>query len=350
MALRDKRILVTGGAGFIGSSLVDALAARGNRVTVLDDLSTGKRANLADALQTGRVTLVEDSILNSDILQALVPQADVIFHLAVQCLRICFDQPHLVHDVNATGTLGLLETAYRLNPGLERFVYVSSSEVYGTARRAPMTESHPLAPTTTYGASKLAGELYTQAYVTMYGMPAVIARPFNTYGIREHHEGASGEVIPRFIVNLLNDRPPVVFGDGQQTRDFTYVSDTVDGLIRVAECDALLGEAVNIAYGQEATIDAIARRLLSLMGRDALAIQYEAERPADVRRHYADITKLRNATGFEPAVSLAEGLQRAVDWFKSCAQGDPAALLAQCGAARNWEGVQKTPCAPTSAR
>lgn len=338
MDWHNKRILVTGGAGFIGSSLVDALAAQGNDVIVLDDLSTGKRENLAQALATGRVSLVEDSILNADLAQTLIAQVDVVFHLAVQCLRVCFDRPHYVHDVNATGTLTLLEAVHQVRPALERFVYVSSSEVYGTAQHTPMAESHPLVPTTTYGASKLAGELYTQAYGLTYGLPVVIARPFNTYGEREHHEGASGEVIPRFIVNLLNERAPVIFGDGSQTRDFTYVRDTVEGLIRVCQADSLVGEAVNIAYGQEISIQAIAHQLLALLGRESLGVQYQADRPADVRRHYADITKLRQHTGFQPRMAIDEGLSKTVAWFQH-QYDNPAALLAQCGATRNWEGV-----------
>ncbi len=171
MKLSKKKILVTGGAGFIGSNLVDALV-RDNDVIVLDDYSTGKPDNLREAQTSGRLELIEGSIMDTELVKSLVKDVDVIYHLAVQCLRVCFDKPYYVHDVNATGTLNLLEAAHTLNPKLERFVYCSSSEAYGTAKTVPMNEdTHPLEPTTVYGASKLAGELYTKAYHITYDMP-----------------------------------------------------------------------------------------------------------------------------------------------------------------------------------
>jgi UDP-glucose 4-epimerase len=339
MQLKDKKILVTGGVGFIGSNLVDALV-KDNDVVVLDDFSTGKRENLQDALDkpatADRLRVVEGSILDNALVQSLVADVDVIYHLAVQCLRICFDRPHTVHEVNATGTLNLLEAAHRLNPGLERFVYCSSSEAYGTAKTVPMNENtHPMEPTTVYGASKLAGELYTRAYYTTYGMPAMILRPFNTYGYREHYEGASGEVIPRFVVRILNGLPPVIFGDGSATRDFTFVTDTVEALIRAGECDDFLGQAVNLAYGREVSIREIAERLLKLLGREDLQIEWQPERPGDVHRHYADVARLQAGTGYKPSIDIEAGLERYIAWFRAH-YPDPAALLAECQT-ENWK-------------
>ena len=326
---RGQQVLVTGGAGFIGSNLVDALVAAGSQVTVLDDLSVGKRDNVNPAAR-----LVEGSILDRAMVGELVTSASVVFHLAVACLRVCFDRPHHVHDVNATGTLNLLQEIQDRNSGLKRFVYVSSSEVYGTAIEAPMTEEHPLNPTTVYGASKLAGELYTQAYFRTYAMPTVIARPFNTYGYREHHEGASGEVIPRFMVRIVNDMAPVIFGDGEQTRDFTFVSDTVAGLMKAAECEALVGDCVNIARGEEVTIRRIGELLLQITGRNDLVIQKEDPRPADVLRHYANVGKAERLLGFRAPVGIEAGLQLYVDWFRKNHQ-DHSGLLAQMQD-RNW--------------
>jgi UDP-glucose 4-epimerase len=335
MQLKNKKILVTGGAGFIGSNLVDALV-KDNDVIVLDDFSTGKRENLKEAQASGRLQLVEGTILDKELVQSLVRDVDVIYHLAVQCLRVCFDRPHYVHEVNATGTLNLLEAAHRLNPRLERFVYCSSSEAYGTAKTAPMNEdTHPVEPTTVYGASKLAGELYTRAYYTTYGMPAMILRPFNTYGYREHYEGASGEVIPRFVVRILNNLPPIIFGDGSATRDFTFVTDTVESLIRAGECDAFIGQAVNLAYGQEVSIKEIAERLLKLLGREDLQIEWQPERPGDVHRHYADVARLQAGTGYKPTIDIEAGLKRYVDWFRAH-YPNPAALLAECQT-KNWK-------------
>ena len=345
MNLTDKHILVTGGAGFIGSNLVDALLTRGNRVTVLDDFSVGTYQNLEDGLRPRAVpdnlVVIEGSILDTGRVEEVVRDVNVVFHLAVRCLRVCFDRPHDVHEVNATGTLTLLEAVRNMNPNLERFIYVSSSEIYGTAMQAPMTEHHPLVPTTTYGASKLAGELYAKAYHTTYGLPVTILRPFNTYGYREHFEGASGEVIPRFVVNILNGKPPVIFGDGTQTRDFTFVTDTVEGLIRAGSEESFIGEAVNIAYGEEVSIKDIAERLLTVLGREDLGVRYQAERPGDVSRHFADITKLGQRTGFKPSVSIEEGLTLYVDWFRKT-YPCPETLLSECQI-ENWKLFEGVP-------
>lgn len=335
MQLKNKKILVTGGAGFIGSNLVDALV-KDNDVIVLDDYSTGKLENLQDAQKSGRLQVVEGSIMDMGLVRKLVAEVDVIYHLAVQCLRVCFDKPHYVHEVNATGTLNLLEAAHQLNPKLERFIYCSSSEAYGTAKMVPMQEdTHPLEPTTVYGASKLAGELYTRAYYLTYGMPTMVLRPFNTYGYREHYEGASGEVIPRFVIRILNDLPPIIFGDGSATRDFTFVTDTAESLIRAGECDAFIGQAVNMAYGQEVSIKQIAEMLLKQLEREDLNIQWEPERPGDVHRHYADVTRLQQTTGWKPSIDIKTGLKLYIDWFKAY-YPDPKALLAECQT-HNWK-------------
>lgn len=339
MDLRDKRILVTGGAGFIGSNLVDELVARGAEVIVVDDFSTGKEANLAGVKQSGRVHIVKGSILDALLVRKLVKESDMIFHLAVQCLRVCFDRPHLVHEVNATGTLNLLEAMRMVNQGassrrISRFVYCSSSEVYGTAKTAPMSEEHSLEPTTTYGASKLAGELYTQAFHTTWGLPTVIVRPFNTYGYREHHEGTSGEVIPRFAIRIMNNLPPIIFGDGSQTRDFTFVTDTVKGIITAGSADNLIGQTVNIARGQEVTIKEIAERLLKLLGKEDLEIQYQPTRPGDVIRHFADPAKAAKLTGYKAEIDIDQGLQLYIDWLKK--QNLDAAKLLNEMTTKNW--------------
>lgn len=336
MDISGKKILVTGGAGFIGSHLVDALLERNNHVIVLDDFSTGKPENLKQAKNDNRLTVIEGSVLDVPLVQRLVRDVNIVYHLAVQCLRVCFDKPHYVHEVNATGTLNLLEAAQQLNPSLERFIYCSSSEAYGTATVVPMNEvTHPVVPTTVYGASKLAGELYTQAYHMTYKMPTMVLRPFNTYGYREHYEGASGEVIPRFVIRILNQLPPVIFGDGSATRDFTFVTDTVEGMIRAASCDGLIGQAVNVAYGQEVSIKDIASKLLHVLGKEALGIQWEPERPGDVHRHYADVERLQQATGWKPSIDIDSGLLRYVDWFKQ-EYADVAVLMKDCQT-HNWK-------------
>jgi len=311
--IKNKRILVTGGAGFIGSHLVDQLS-RQNQVVVADDLSAGKRENLADAIRYRGVILKKADIRNLRLMRRLMKGIDIVFHAATQCLRLSFTKPHLVTDVNVVGTLSAL-TAARENK-VHRFVYISSSEVYGTAIEAPMREDHPIRPTTVYGATKFAGELYTLSFFQRYGMPVNVIRPFNTYGPRSHFEGYSGEVIPKFLVRLMSGKPPVIFGDGKQTRDFTYVSDVVDGMIRAAASDKLIGKPVNIAYGREISINEIAREVISLFG-EKLKPVYEAPRPSDVRRHFADVRLAGQKLSYTAKIPIRSGLKIFADWFQS---------------------------------
>jgi len=198
---------------------------------------------------------------------------------------------------------------------VERFIYVSSSEAYGTAKTVPMNEDHPLEPTTPYGASKLAGEAYARSYYLSFELPVVVVRPFNTYGPREHLEGAYGEVIPRFVLRVMNNLPPVIFGDGQQTRDFTEVRDIVRGIVSACECEDLIGETINIAAGREVSINEVAQTVLILLGRDGeLTPIYMKPRPGDVRRHYADISKARQFLNFRAQIGIEEGIRHYIDW------------------------------------
>jgi UDP-glucose 4-epimerase len=211
---------------------------------------------------------------------------------------------------------------------IKRFIYISSSEVYGTAKDVPMSEDHPLEPTTVYGASKLAGELYTLAYYRTYGLRSMIIRPFNTYGPRAHFEGLYGEVIPKFILRVFSDMPPLIFGDGTQTRDFTYISDTVKGIIMASECDAIIGQTVNIARGQEISINELAAIIMRTLGKESLKPRYEQKRPGDVMRHYADVSKAERQFGFKPEIDIEKGIRLYANWFKSN-NYDPSELLKQ---------------------
>jgi UDP-glucose 4-epimerase len=323
-ALPRRRVLVTGGAGFIGSHLVDALAARGDHVLVVDDLSVGTRANLAHHGDRRDVELHVGSVLDRECVQPLLTGVDTVFHLATQCVRVSLFDPEIVHDVNAGGTLRMLMAA--ADASVRRFVYVSSSEVFGSAQTVPMGEDHQTAPTTVYGASKLAGEHYTLAFHRTSRLDTVIVRPFNTYGPREHFEGPYGELIPKFVLRVLNGLSPIVFGDGDQTRDFTYVTDTVSGILQASDAAGFTGRSVNVARGEEVSVKRIARLVLDACRRPDLPITFGRERPADVRRHYADITRARLELGFVPDVSIEEGIRRYVEWFRA-AHPNPAALL-----------------------
>ena len=330
MKLKDNKILVTGGAGFIGSHLAERLA-EDNFVRVVDDFSTGSWDNLGSLTGRPNVEIIEGTITDSEACREWCSGADLVFHLAVSCLRTSLNDPLASHDVNAGGSLNLCRAAQAC--AVDRFVYVSSSEVYGTALAPPMAEAHPREPTTVYGAAKLAGELYAQAYLRTYGLKTIIVRPFNTYGPREPWQGKRAEVIPRFILRMLAGQPPVIFGDGAQTRDFTYVDDTVQGLILAAACDRLVGQAINIARGREISIS----RITTLIG-EMLGVELPAEtapaRPGVVMRHWADVSMARDLLGFEARTDITEGLARSIDWFKAAA-AERGLTCAQAGEA-NW--------------
>jgi len=313
MQLRDRKILVTGAAGFIGSHLSDRLA-EANELVLVDDFSVGLRENLDEAGRCENVQVVEADIRDRERMLALCEGIDVVFHLAISCLRTSLGRPFLSHDVNAGGTLSVCLAAR--DREVPRLVYVSSSEVYGTAQTVPMSESHPCDPMTVYGASKLAGELYALACWRTYGLPVTVARPFNSYGPREPYSGQRAEVIPRFILQLETGRSPVVYGDGTQTRDFTFVEDTVQGLLQIAELDEAAGEVVNVAFGQEASILRVAELLCRITGRDGVEVVHDSPRPGDVDRHFADVSKAKRLFGFQPRVDLEMGLEHTVEWFR----------------------------------
>jgi UDP-glucose 4-epimerase len=331
MLVREGRVVVTGGAGFIGSHLVDALARRGCIVRVLDDLSTGKVDNLSSH---PRVELIQGDVRDRTLVAGLLQGVDVVFHLACRGVRHSIGNPLESHEVNATGTLVLLEAARSL--GVKRFIHVSSSEVYGTARSVPMHEDHPCCPETAYGAAKLAGEAYARAYFRTYGLPTTVVRPFNNFGPRSHHEGDCGEVIPRFAVWALNGVAPVIFGDGTQTRDFIYVEDTAHWLCRVAECDALIGETVNLGTGRETSVRQLAEWVCAAAGRADLTPRHLPPRPGDVQRHLAGIARAETVLGFRAETTLPEGLAKLLHHLQTRSE---AALLVGQIPEVNWAAV-----------
>jgi UDP-glucose 4-epimerase len=326
-----KSVIVTGGAGFIGSELVRQVAAEGVPVVVIDNLINGKRENLADV--QGGVTLLEYDIRDVSAYAPILRDADVVYHLACLGVRHSVHSPLENHDVNATGTLRLLEASRSAH--IPKFVYVSSSEVYGTAQRVPMTEDHPTCPCTVYGGSKLAGEAYARAYYRTYGFPTVVVRPFNTYGPRSHHEGDSGEVIPKFMLRCLAGKPMVIFGDGTQTRDFTYVSDSARGIILAGTTTAAIGRTLNLGSGFEVSINDLACTIAEITDRSDAEVVHDHARPGDVLRLYADMSQARSLLGYEPQVRMEAGLAMLVDWYRS-QKASPEQLLRD-EVVRNWD-------------
>jgi UDP-glucose 4-epimerase len=330
MDLTNNHLLVTGGAGFIGSHLVDALQP--HRVRVLDDFSTGREHNLAHYRDSGKVEVVRGDIRDRDTVRLAMDGIDVVFHLACRGVRHSIGNPRQSHLVNAEGTMNVLQAAREA--GVQRFVHVSSSEAYGTARRVPMDEHHPTLPETVYGAAKLAGEAYARAYHQTYGLPTVVVRPFNNFGPRSHFEGDCGEVIPRFCVLALNGKRPIVFGDGSQTRDFIYVEETAYWFRRIAECDALVGQTINLGSGRETSVLELARYVCEAADRPDLHPEFRPPRPGDVMRHCADATLARQTLDFQLRIDVKTGIAKTLEHIRRQA-ATPAELLAEIEEA-NW--------------
>jgi UDP-glucose 4-epimerase len=327
-------VIVTGGAGFIGSELVRQLVDRGSHVVVIDNLVNGTRENLS-GLPADRVTLLAHDVRDREAYRSLLRDAQVVYHLACLGVRHSVHSPLENHDVNATATLQLLAESRAAS--VPRFVYVSSSEVYGTALWAPMTEEHPTFPCTVYGGSKLAGESYARAYYRTYGYPTVIVRPFNTYGPRSHHEGDSGEVIPKFLLRCLAGRPMIVFGDGTQTRDFTYVTDSARGIILAGTSDAAIGRTINLGSGHEVTVNELASTVARVTGRVDAEVAHDVGRPGDVLRLCADVSLARELLGYSIEIPLANGLTRLLEWYR--AQGKTPEQLLEEEIVHNWMGA-----------
>lgn len=326
--------LVIGGAGFIGSALVRHLAERGP-VRVLDDLSTGHEENIAGV---AGVDFLRGSILDADAVERSLDDVGTVFHLACLGVRHSIHQPERNHEVNATGTLRVLKAAHRRD--VSRVVYVSTSEVYGTAQHAPMDEDHPTLPHTVYGGAKLAGEAYTRAYHRTYGLPTVVVRPFNAFGPRSHHEGDSGEVIPKFVVRARNGLPPIVFGDGTQTRDFTFVDDTAAGIAAAGDSDRAVGETVNLGSGSEISILDLAETVTKAVDRPELEPEFHDPRPGDVLRLIADSSKAERLLGWRAQLSLEQGVERLLAWHAE--QGTDWAAALHEDIPHNWEATTGT--------
>lgn len=331
--LSGIRVLVTGGAGFIGSHLVDALLARGaESVRVLDNLENGTRQNLSHLAGEPRFSLQVGDVRRESDRRDAVAGVHVVYHLACLGVRHSLHDPVENHLVNARGSLDMLLSAREA--GIDRFVYVSTSEVFGTAQYAPMDERHPTWPETVYGGSKLAGEAYARAFYRTYGMDTVVVRPFNTYGERSHFEGDSGEVLPRTIVRLLAGHRPVIFGDGEQSRDFMHVSDTAAALVSLARIPAAAGETINLGSGSEVTMNDLCRAVAEAVGRPDLTPTHIEARPGDVRRLLGDARHMRTLTGFAPRVEFSAGVEALVQWFRT-REENGAEMLSRIDD-RNW--------------
>ena len=306
---KGKSVLVTGGAGFIGSHVVDRLVDEGCRIRVLDDLSSGSLENIRGHVEGGVVDFVEGDIRDAELVKRCVGGVDVVVHLAAQVsVPLSVERPDLTYDVNVEGTLNLLVCSAKQRVG--KFVFASSCAVYGEPEYLPVDEDHPNRPISPYAETKLAGEKYCCGFNDVLLLPVVALRFFNVYGTRQGFSEYAG-VITKFFERSRRGLPLVVHGDGSQTRDFVNVQDIVSAIMCAIECDEADGKVVNVGFGEPTTINELARTVLDLCDSDE-AVAYEEARAGDVKHSYADISLARRLLGYEPKVSLREGLSRLV--------------------------------------
>ena len=308
----ERLYLVTGGAGFIGSHLCTALVERGARVRVLDNLITGRRANLAHL--AGRIEFIEASITDEAATRQAAEGVSLIFHdAAIPSVPRSVKEPQLNHDANVNGTFNVLMAAR--DAGVKRVVYAASSSAYGETEELPKRETMLPAPLSPYAAAKLVGEYYCQVFTRVYGLDTVALRYFNVFGPRQDPTSPYSGVISKFVTSLLSGEAPVIFGDGEQSRDFTYIDNVVDANLRAAEAPAAAGEVMNVAIGERITLNQLLAELQQIIGTN-LKANYAETRAGDVRHSLADISKAQRLLGYTPQVGLAEGLQRTVAWYK----------------------------------
>jgi len=304
------RVVVTGGAGFIGSNVVRLLVDQGDDVSVVDDISSGYRENLAD---TVNVELYEGDVREQGLLDEICAGADVVFHLAAAVGNLqSIENPQRDTEINVLGTLRVLEAARRC--GVRKIVYSSSAAIFGELKHLPIREDHPIAPNSPYGVSKLAGEKMCLAYAMLYGFEAVALRYFNVYGVHQRFD-AYGNVIPIFVHRLLHGEPLTIFSDGEQTRDFVNVADVARANLLAARAEGVSG-AFNVASGGSITINRLVELLMEASGVEP-TVESRPPRPGDVRDSLADVSEAGRQLGWEPRVDLDEGLAEYVAWMRS---------------------------------
>ena len=307
------KILITGGAGFVGSHLCDTYTKKGDTVLCLDNFLNGNLTNIRHLLTHRNFKLINGDIRDYDLLEKLMRDVDAVVHLAAQIhVDRSIIEPRLTYDINVLGTQNVLEVARIYD--VEKVVHASTSEVYGSAEYAPMDEDHPLNAPHPYGASKIAADRMCYAYIETYGMNVCIMRPFNLYGPRQRDSGYGG-AISIFTKRVLSGMPPIIYGDGTQTRDYTYVDDIVRAYDLILNHPTPIREPVNFGTGTDVRIVDLANRIIELCGRDFAPVHVE-ERPGEVTRLVADISRAR-ALGWEPQFTIEDGLARFIDWYRN---------------------------------
>lgn len=310
--ISGKRLVVTGGAGFIGSNIVDRLVAEDNEVVVIDNLLTSKANNLKDVMS--RIKFVNGDIQDLDLLAREFEGIDYVLHqAALASVPRSIENPIASNQNNIDGTLNVLVAAR--DAGVKRVVYAASSSAYGNTPTLPKHEGMAPDPLSPYAITKLVGEQYCKVFYDIYGMETVALRYFNVFGPRQDPNSQYAAVIPKFITAMLNDERPVIFGDGEQSRDFTYVQNNVDANLLACTAANAAGRMFNIACGERITLNQLVEVLSDILGKDIEPL-YEEERAGDVKHSLADITLARDVLDYEPEYGFREGLVKTVEWFK----------------------------------
>jgi UDP-glucose 4-epimerase len=306
------RYLVTGGAGFIGSNTVDELVRRGHSVVVLDDLSSGKEDNLAEI--RNKITIIKGSITDIEVVRKAMHEAEYVLHLAARTsVPRSVKDPIETNKINIDGTLNVLVAAKELK--VKRVVFAASSSAYGETPTLPKVETMHPEPISPYGVTKYVGELYGQTFGRCYGLENVALRYFNIFGPRQDPGSPYSGVLAKFCASFLEDSQPVVFGDGEQTRDFTYVDNAVQANLLACEAPNVSGKVFNVGVGGRVSLNEVLRELKRITGK-TLETKYEPPRDGDIRDSQADISQAREFLGYEPNIAFEEGLARTFDWYR----------------------------------
>ncbi len=307
------KFLVTGGAGFIGSSICRKLVSQGCFVRVVDNLLTGKKSNLAEVID--KIEFIEADMGDSEVAQSAVKDIDVVLHQgALPSVPLSVEDPASTHKHCVDATFTLLLAAR--DAGVKRFVYAASSSAYGDAPTSPKTETMPARPLSPYAVGKLVGEYYCSVFSGVFGLETIALRYFNVFGPRQDPKSQYAAAVPAFVTAILKDKPPTIYGDGEQSRDFTYIDNVVGANLLAAGAEKTNGEVINVACGQAVTVNEIIAMINKLLGKSVKPIYADA-RAGDVKHSLADITAAQNLIGFKPIVSFSEGLQLAIDWYRN---------------------------------
>jgi len=308
-----EKFLVTGGAGFIGSNICKRLVSQDCFVRVVDNLLTGKKSNLAGVID--KIEFIQADMGDSEVAQSAMKDIDVVLHEgALPSVPVSIDDPAATHKHCVDATFTLLLAAR--DAGIKRFVYVASSSAYGDAPTSPKVETMPASPLSPYAVAKLTGEYYCSVFCKIFGLETVSLRYFNVFGPYQDPASQYAAAIPAFVTAILKDESPTIYGDGEQSRDFTYIDNVVDANLLAARAKHTQGEVVNIACGQAVTVNEIIDIINNLLGKSVKST-YTPPRPGDVKHSLADITAAKNLIDYKPKVSFNDGLRLAIDWYKA---------------------------------